>query len=605
MKISKLQSFNEISKPASTGPVKQPEPMPQPESKALDLNKMPNSNSYLVGFKGKDDIEKYIGAKEMRIEDIVSIDKDIHIALKDMPEGKKHLNADGLNVTKKVGAETTQYVVSNDHKKELFIATIKKGAKPPVLTYKQGKFMPEVTVKHPSLGESRIKMLAGSKIISKDFSLIMPGEIYESDGEVSTIKKQNGISFKGNLAISTLNLESRTQNAVDLYMNSDLPQQMTKGAFVEDIETHKPFVAIPAGGFGERIFNLTRENENKPSYFLPTTDKCRIIGTSLNMAASAGIIQGNGEDNITYLSQNHSIEGDNVVHTNKYKTDGGAISEAIHKGIIPEDKDLIILNADIFTNADITRTYHALKTLPDAALVIPYYPVDGNRAKSFGLLGYEKDQNGNIQIKDFVEKSPYTTTPPVSPQPAEFGSDEEYSSAMDKYIENMDKFNAVQTAKDPKTGMFYSNPGIYVMSKEAVDVLKEMKDKAGLGGDVMPEIVRLCNEGKLLNSEGKPMKVYTLPLERADGKPAFWDDIGTAEAYLKVIKDVAYETEEKGTGKENKFYGVPTFILNDFRSNVDIDTSIVYQSKKARNNFESFKTAMNVTDAIGNMFIAE
>ena len=57
------------------------------------------------------------------------------------------------------------------------------------------------------------------------------------------------------------------------------------------------------------------------------------------------------------------------------------------------------MNADIFTNADISRAYHALKTLPQAALIIPYYPVNPQRAKSFGLLGTQQDKDGNLWLE--------------------------------------------------------------------------------------------------------------------------------------------------------------------------------------------------------------
>lgn len=595
MRISAVQNINDNVKAIKNEQTQAPQPQtPQAPQKEVNLNQMPGANSYLMNFKGAD-ISKYIGDKEIRIDDITKLDNNLHIGLTDMPEGKKHLNANGLNVRKRVGKETTQYTITNDTKQNLFIATVKNEAEIPQLTYKQGKFMPEVTVKHPSLGDTKLKMLAGSEIQTDDFSLVMPGKIYSPDGKTEQIVRNNGIAFKGNVAISTLNKEPRTQNAVDLYLGSDIPDKMTKGAYVDDVVANEPTLAIPAGGFGERLYNLTRDKENKPSYILPTANECRIIGTSLNMAASAGIIEGHGKDNITYLSQNGEIDGDNVKHVGKYKSDGGALAEGIEKDVISPDKDLIVLNADIFTNADITRAYHALKEYPEAALIIPYYPVDANRAKSFGLLGVETDDEGRAQIKAFVEKPKYTDK---SPEPASFNSDEEYEAAMEEFVQ-------AQTAKDPNGDKFLANPGMYLMSKEAVQVLRDSKEKAGLGANVMPKIVNLCNEGKLLTEDGKPMKVYTVPLQRADGQLAFWDDIGTAEAYLKVIKDVAHETKTKGTGTENKFYGVPEFILKDFDKNVDSKNSIVFQSDKARGDFENFKNELGVTIAKGNIFVAE
>lgn len=600
MKISSLKIFGNNSKTAQTSSYKESSTQVNTKNKELNLNEI--ANSYPINFKSSKFFE--VTPQELRIDDITNFKGDnMHIKMEDLPKDKDHLNANGLNIKRERGQETTKFTISNDNGNILFIATIKNNTEMPKLTYKQGKFMPEITVKHPSLDQSRVKMLAGSEIISNDFSLIMPGEIYETNGNVKHVEHSHGISFKGSVAISTLNLEEKTKNAVDLYMNSDLPQKTTKGAFTEDVEKYDPLLTIPAGGFGERFYNFTRNNENKPSFFLPTSPEYRIIGTTLNMAAAAGIIKGNNQEKITYLSQNNQINGDNVVHVGKIKSDGGAIVEGIENGTLQKDKDLIILNADIFTNADITRPYHALKTLPDAALVIPYYPVPESRAKSLGLLGCEIDENGNTQIKTFVEKPSYISEAPKSPQPNDF-ADEEYDAAMKRYIQNKEKYDKAKLAKAPDSDLYYANPGMYFMSKEAVEILAKMKNKAGLGADVMPKIVELCQQGKLKNAEGKPMKVYTVPLQRADGKVAFWDDIGTAEAYLKVIKNVAHETKNKGTGVENKFYGVPEFVLNDFMDNVDEETSIVYQSQTARKDFKKFKEKFNITKAEGNIFVA-
>ena len=52
---------------------------------------------------------------------------------------------------------------------------------------------------------------------------------------------------------------------------------MQATTFTQD---HNPNLIIPAGGFGERFKNITREYENKPSAKLPTNPNYRIIGTN-------------------------------------------------------------------------------------------------------------------------------------------------------------------------------------------------------------------------------------------------------------------------------------------------------------------------------------
>lgn len=543
--------------------------------------------------------KSFIGSKELRIPNLLDLKEDLDIPFKLMPEKTGHLNTAGLNVEKTQEGTTETYKISNDKGNRIFEAQVdrSKAETLPVVTYKQGKFMPEITVKDPVLNGKSVKMLAGSTLEGDGFKFHMIGDYTPTTNAPA---KNVGVSFKGRTVITTLNKEPRTLNAVDSYKESGLQTEAVKGDYYDEMKADDPTIVIPAGGFGERFFNITRENENKPSAKLPTDDRFRIIGTTLNLAASAGIMSGDDDDEIIYLSQAHEIEdGGDVRHTSKYKTDGGAIAEGLRRDLIRNDKSSVILNADIFTNADITRTYNALKTLPQAALVIPYYPVNAQRAKAFGLLGIEKDDNGNLQIKEFLEKPKYTSD---APMPSEFVEQGEYDKAMDN-------FRKVQTALNPADeNTFLANPGFYFLSPQAQKVLMAKgilePDATGLGAHVMPKIVELANNGQLLDDKGNKMKVYTVPLETKGGKPAVWDDIGTAEAYLKLIKDVAYEYRTHGNSSENKYYGIPEFVMSDFADNTDAETGIVYDSKEARSAFADFCEKHNVETAEGNIFVA-
>ena len=551
-----------------------------------------------ISFKG-DNLEEFeqsfILANEIRIPNLLDLNQDIHIPWEKMPKNQRVLNTAGLNVHIDEDYNFKKIKVTNDLNDTIFVGKLDKNLpQMPIITYKQGKFMPEVTIKDPSLKDKKIKMFAGSEIIGNGIELKMPGTFEPIAG-----KDRKTVSFMGRAVITTLNKEERTRNAVNKYLDADLASQAIKGDYADLVEKYDPTIIIPAGGFGERFRNITRDKENKPSAKMPTNDNYRIIGTTLNLAASAGIIKGGWLDDIKYLSQKHEIKGDNVYDVDTYKTDGGAIAEGLARDIIRNDKDVIILNADIFTNADITRVYQKLKTLPDAGLVIPYYPVNPKRAKSFGLLGIEKDDNGNLQIKKFMEKPKYTS----APLPNDFrGTDHgEYENAMAEYA-------MVKTAQLPgKDNVYLANPGFYFLSKEAAKVLTAsgiMDSKlTGLGGSVMPKIVEMANEGKLKDTQGRQLKVYTVPLEAKDGKPAVWDDIGTAEAYLRLIKDVAYETKTHGSSFNNKYYGVPEFVLKDFEKNVDLTTGIVYGCEKSKEAMNSFKEKYNISTAQGNIFV--
>ena len=543
--------------------------------------------------------KSFIGAKELRIPNLLDLKENLDIPYRLMPEGTEHLNTAGLNVEKEQNGTQEIYKISNDKGHRIFEAQIDrtKMASLPVITYKQGKFMPEVTVKDSALDGKSVKMLAGSTMESEGFKLHMIGNYTPTPDSAS---KNVGVSFKGRTVITTLNKEPRTLNAVDSYKQSGLQTQTVKGDYYEEMKADDPTIVIPAGGFGERFYNITREHENKPSAKLPTDERFRIIATALNLAASAGILNGDESDQITYLSQAHDIpDGGDTRYTSKYKTDGGAIAEGLIRDLIRNDRASVILNADIFTNADITRTYNALKTLPNAALVIPYYPVNPERAKAFGLLGIEQDENGNMQIKEFLEKPKYTSDAPL---PSDFVEPGDYDKAMAKY-------KKVQTAVNPNDeNTFLANPGFYFLSPQAQKVLMAKgilePSKTGLGAHVMPKIVELANKGELLDDAGNQMKVYTVPLETKGGKAAVWDDIGTAEAYLKLIKEVGHEYRTHGNTPENKYYGVPEFVMKDFSDNADPNTGIVFDSAKARGVFGEFCDKYNVSKAEGNIFVA-
>jgi NDP-sugar pyrophosphorylase family protein len=215
--------------------------------------------------------------------------------------------------------------------------------------------------------------------------------------------------------------------------------------------------------------------------------------------------------------------------------------------------------------------------------------VDPERAKSFGLIGTDRDEKGNQLITKFIEKPKYTDSIP-----------------KDATIEEKADWIEVQKAEIDK--QYMANPGMYFLSKEAVKVLKDInleeKGAGFLGKQVIPKIVELCNTGKLLDENGNPMKVYTVPLEAKGGKLAVWDDIGSAEAYVKMIQDVAKETKENEAFPWlNKYYGVPNFVLQDFKNNTEIETGVVKMSKGAGDRLEIFKDKYGVDEMRGNILV--
>lgn len=487
---------------------------------------------------------------------------------KDQPEiqQKQIVSFQGAQALK--AAALAPSFASNPNFKDTFRSTMKSD-KVPEMTMKTGKFNPSGEIIDKDLG-IKIIFLGGSKIEGEEFKYVLPGNC-QLPGEHG-----HKLSFSGSnkLTLTTFNLEPRTVDSVEEFKAKGLHEQAIMGDNVETVQKYKPSVVIPAGGFGTRFLNISGLEENKPSSIYPGGS--RVIDNALSLAASAGTLD--AKSKITYLSQAGEISGKNVIRINEILDahgklrnieDGGGVAEALHRNILNSKKDMIILNADIFTNADVTRAYHALKTLPDAAMVIPYYPVPKERAGSFGMIAVEDDGNGNKVIEKFVEK----------PQDAE-------------------GFKKAEKAKIEGTNNYMANPGMYFLSKQVVEKLKEKGanvEAVGLGAKFVPGIVEMCNRGEIRDAKGNKMKVYTVPLESKGGRPAVWDDVGSAEAYVSRIRDVAHETKTNGTGIENKYYGIASFVLEDFTNSVDLNTGVIC-SPKEKAAFEAFKEKYGIAE---------
>lgn len=475
--------------------------------------------------------------------------------------------------------------------------SLKNGTK---IEFKTAKHKPEVKV---TLDDgTSIQLLEGSRLEANDgsFELRNPGKYSViEDGEKVTKhvlpQSTNDISFTGNIT-SLLCKKDATIKATNA--SRELPF-IVSGVYHEEVAQDDPTFAVLAGGFGTRFDNMTSGSVNKPSFVMPNGQS--ILSSAYDLVKNATAAQ--KMDKIVYLEQvddkngaaNHKLvdSKDKIRRMNAFASDGGAIMNAVMKGDIPKDKPLVILNADTITNVDISQVYHKLKTLDNAAMVIPSYPVSETRAKSFGLMaaGEIADEQGSNKLIDFVEK-------PKDPK--------------------KDAVKAMIVGKEVNGEQAYNgNPGIYLFNKEVLQnldmvlekaqeiALRKNQDKARslgheiptslkdayssstfLGNAFVPAVVELCQEGKLLDENGNAMNTYMVPMLTATEKQAYWDDIGAAEAFVHVCQDIAFETEKNGSTAKNSFYGVRG--IQEFADSVDLQAGIVYASPKDKENFEAF-----------------
>ena len=142
--------------------------------------------------------QTFIGKKEIRIPNLLDIKENLDIPYTLMPADAKHLNSAGLNVEKVQDGTKELFKISNDKGDRIFEGVVDKAkAKDlPVLTYKQGKFMPEITVKDTSVMPNKsIKMLAGSTL--------------EGEGEVGYKYSFNNVTWTEYTGAFTFDTETK------------------------------------------------------------------------------------------------------------------------------------------------------------------------------------------------------------------------------------------------------------------------------------------------------------------------------------------------------------------------------------------------------------
>ena len=101
------------------------------------------------------------------------------------------------------------------------------------------------------------------------------------------------------------------------------------------------------------------------------------------------------------------------------------------------------------------------------------------------------------------------------------------------------------------------------------------------------------------DKDGNEMKTYIVPMTTTTGEQAVWDDVGSAEAFVRNCQDIAYETESKGTSGKNKYYGIRG--LEDFRESAIIEDGVIFASPADKENFE--KKQAQEYKIKGNVFI--
>ncbi len=459
------------------------------------------------------------------------------------------------------------------------------------IKFNAAKFNPEIKI---TKGDSTIQLFEGSEIADSEgkFEFVYPGK-YSTYDAAKKGSKSNNISFTGFYA-SVLCEKDATVDAVNKQKND---QFTVSGQYSEEMLNDDPTVVGLMGGFGTRFSNISKEHSNKPAFVMPNNQS--LVGAAFDLAKNAERLD--SIEKVTYLNQisdkNPSLTkslvepGDEVINMKAFNSDGGAVIHSVLNKAIPSDRPLVILNADTITNVDVSQVYHKLKTLKNAALVIPSYPVSETRAKSFGLMaaGTIADEVGSRELTSFVEKpkNPAKEAKGAMIKDKTVNGEQAYSGNPGIYLFSDVVLNNLDTILPvaEEIALTKKQDTARAKGEEIPTKLKDpFSDSTFLGNAFVPAIVQLCQEGRLVDEDGNKMKSYVVPMNTAVGTEAVWDDVGSAEAFIKNCQDIAYETEAHGTNGANKYYGIKR--LRDFHGSTGLYTGVVYASVQDRANFE-------------------
>jgi NDP-sugar pyrophosphorylase family protein len=321
----------------------------------------------------------------------------------------------------------------------------------------------------------------------------------------------------------------------------------------------------------------------------------------------------------------------------------GGVVLGLRSGEIPRNRPIVLCNGDAFSNIDLSKTVHKF-TNTNAGLMIFGYPVEKERLKSFGILGFEPKE-GNNEITKFIEK----------PDPDKSAELKEAEAGQ------------IKDPSDPNNGKFYASIAIYVMSPEITNILAQIapeNESYDFGFNFLPLMQKILNtkepikigdipienkedikeqkriydklkELNIIDDKGipqdiypvkpsfdnnfnmtpvpdkskKPLKMLVAPAEGIKNIKGYWNDIGSTEAYIKEMREIASNPDIYKGMHQDFIKGVKENVKDGI---VFIPEMVNPKLEKGKNSrilrdvkFENFKKAYGITKITGEIIVTE
>ncbi len=557
-------------------------------------------------------------------------------------------------------------ITVTDKDNKVIAEIAKKSENLPEIIMEFGKFTPTCVIIDKSNKNEKYPLAClikdGTLIDGKDFGLKMD----------TTGKFNSDISFKGSAHFTTAHLPEATAQTVKEYFMNNMFQHSEKGDYVDELNAlyeadpeKRPKAVITVGGFGSRFEDLSGINEDsKPTKRFPAENWKLLHIAALDMAVRGGIIDpkkirseiklaerfhrksAKVQSDVNHLLRDYKHPANNIsfsIEEEKPLGTAGGVVLGIRNGEIPSHRPIVVCNGDAFSNIDLSK---ALKKFANtnAGLMLVGYPVEKERLKSFGIMGFETI-DGNNEITKFIEK----------PDPKKADELKEAEAGL------------IKNENDPYYGKYYANIATYIMSPEITNILEQIapeNESYDFGFNFLPLMMRILNTKepisvkdipvedksdtkeqqriyekliklKLIDDNGvpqpvypvkasfdenynltavpdeskKPLKMVVYPAEGIQDTIGYWNDIGSTEAYIKEMRELA--------SNPAKYHGMPKDFIDGIKENVkdgivfipEMVNTGVNKGENSRilreEKFENFKKAYGISKITGEIIVTE
>ncbi len=413
------------------------------------------------------------------------------------------------------------------------------------------------------------------------FKVLIPegGSLETKNGiKVRVLKRDNynEPSFTGTCSVNVYYKRNETEDTIDDFIKLSKTSKLFDNITVSDIDYSKYFHPyILAGGFGSRLEALTHfHNNNKPSSATPIKD-WRLLDFTLLQLFKANLI--NDNTNIKYHIQARDSGPVGCFVTNMgysiVNDKDGIRLENRGKSEFPTDKNIIIMPADNITDIDLADALKTFMDTPDAGFMVVGAP---DERCYCGKIVPEDDSN---VIKDFIPNKTHNavidkTTGTVKDKN---GNDVVLGNAFIYVI----KPDLLDTVKDIYGEKIKENAN-KILAKRAGQATckgKLLKDSeyskavdVHWDREIIPELVKMSNEGKLLDKNGNQLKAIVYK-----AVDSTWSDVGEYTPYYNTMQDLA---------KDDKFLDMPKSIKDAAKEN--IQGNIIFNNPNAKKDFNDF-----------------